>query len=169
MSHFEWRLRRSLNVLLKSQHNGTHEFIHCHSKWNKLIRTVPWLHKLNSIESLRTVLKATFESLMLFCRMDYLAMPENRIHPVILPKDHQSSTLVLKHMHEQLGRNHMIAKLRQQGKKPVKLKTSTEITPVLYHAPVFLLCDERGSLELVTPKWLILPPTVGKEETFPSI
>lgn len=50
-------------------------------------------------------------------RLSRMAMPESRKHPVVLPKHHHVSKLVLKHIHEQLGhcgRNHMLAKLRQQ-------------------------------------------------------
>lgn len=50
-----------------------------------------------------------------------MAMPEDRKHPVILPKHHHVSKLVLKHIHEQLGhrgRNHMLAKLHQRYRIP---------------------------------------------------
>lgn len=50
-------------------------------------------------------------------RLNKMAMPERQKHPVILPKNHHVSKLLLKHIHEQLGhcgRNHMLAKLRQQ-------------------------------------------------------
>lgn len=50
-------------------------------------------------------------------RLSKMAMPEEQKHPMILPKHHHVSKLVLKHIHEQLGhcgRNHMLAKLRQQ-------------------------------------------------------
>ncbi|KAL2098438.1 hypothetical protein ACEWY4_007645 [Coilia grayii] len=50
-------------------------------------------------------------------RLSRMAMPEDQKHPVILPKHHHVSKLVLKHIHEQLGhcgRNHMLSKLRQR-------------------------------------------------------
>lgn len=50
-------------------------------------------------------------------RLSRMAMPEDQKHPVILPKHHHVSKLVLKQVHEQLGhcgRNHMLSKLRQR-------------------------------------------------------
>ncbi|KAK0150375.1 hypothetical protein N1851_008532 [Merluccius polli] len=50
-------------------------------------------------------------------RLSRMAMPEGQKHPVVLPKYHHVSKLALKQIHAQLGhcgRNHMLAKLRQQ-------------------------------------------------------
>lgn len=50
-------------------------------------------------------------------RLSRMAMPERQKHPVILPKDHHVSKVILRNIHEQLGhcgRNHMLARLRQQ-------------------------------------------------------
>lgn len=50
-------------------------------------------------------------------RLSRMAMPESQKHPAILPKNHHVSKVLLRHIHEQLGhcgRNHMLAKLRQQ-------------------------------------------------------
>lgn len=185
------------NVLIKSQGNATHDFIHYQSNWKKLIRAVAWLLKLKDvllhlshkrreiiagmntktsdelekkrpvgkknensktmhedttphikcaekdiirvtqleefpgeIQSLRTDAHRSSRShirkldpflqdklLRTGGRLSQMAMPENRKHPVILPKHHHISKLVMKHIHEQLGhcgRNHMLAKLRQQ-------------------------------------------------------
>ncbi len=43
-------------------------------------------------------------------------MPEERKHPIILAKDQHISTLILRHIHQQLShsvRNHMLSKLRK--------------------------------------------------------
>ena len=188
-----------MNVLVKPQHNPTHDFIHHHSKWNKLTRAVAWLLKLKDVllhlsqkrkeiltdmsiknsdakkqclveRKMQTVKKSLnvqpltvkdvkraekaiicftqleefpseIESLRMDAhvspkshirkldpflqdgllhtggRLSRMAMPECRKHPVVLPKHHHTSKLVLKHIHEQLGhcgRNHMLSKLRQQ-------------------------------------------------------
>ncbi|XP_034151514.1 uncharacterized protein LOC117595338 [Esox lucius] len=50
-------------------------------------------------------------------RLSRLAMPEEAKHPVILSKDLHISTLLLRHIHEQLGhggRNHMLSQLRKK-------------------------------------------------------
>lgn len=50
-------------------------------------------------------------------RLSRLAMPEEAKHPVILSKDLHISTLLLRHIHEQLGhggRNHMQSRLRKK-------------------------------------------------------
>lgn len=50
-------------------------------------------------------------------RLSRLAMPEEAKHPVILSKDLHISTLLLRHIHEQLchgGRNHMLSRLRKK-------------------------------------------------------
>ncbi|TKS65758.1 hypothetical protein D9C73_028515 [Collichthys lucidus] len=50
-------------------------------------------------------------------RLSRMAMPESQKHPVILPKNHHVSKVLLRHIHEQLGhcgRNHVLAKLRQK-------------------------------------------------------
>ena len=50
-------------------------------------------------------------------RLDKSSMPTQMIHPVSLPKDHHLSVLIPKQIHSSLlhcGRNHMLAKLREQ-------------------------------------------------------
>ncbi|XP_039550287.1 uncharacterized protein LOC120495005 [Pimephales promelas] len=50
-------------------------------------------------------------------RLSKAAMPEGMKHPVILAKDQHISTLILRHIHEQLGhcgRNHLLSRLRQR-------------------------------------------------------
>ena len=50
-------------------------------------------------------------------RLNRLAMPEEAKHPIILSKDLHISTLLLRHIHEQLGhggRNHMLSRLRKK-------------------------------------------------------
>ncbi|XDV29327.1 hypothetical protein PO909_032464 [Leuciscus waleckii] len=63
-------------------------------------------------------------------RLSRMAMPEDRKHPMVLPKHHHVSKLVLKHIHEQLGhcgRNHMLAKLRQQYWIPAAISLARKI------------------------------------------
>lgn len=53
-------------------------------------------------------------------RLDKSAMPEETKQPIILPKDIHISTLILQHIHEQLGhagRNHVLSHLRNIKKK----------------------------------------------------
>ena len=50
-------------------------------------------------------------------RLSKAAMPEETKHPVILSKDQHVSSLILKHIHEQLGhsgRNHVLSRLRRK-------------------------------------------------------
>jgi len=50
-------------------------------------------------------------------RLRNAAMPEERKHPIILYKDQHCATLILRHIHQQLGhsgRNHMLSKLRKK-------------------------------------------------------
>lgn len=50
-------------------------------------------------------------------RLDKSAMPEETKRPIILPKDLHISTLILQHIHEQLGhagRNHVLSHLRKK-------------------------------------------------------
>lgn len=50
-------------------------------------------------------------------RLSKAAMPDDMKHPVILAKDQHISTLIIRHIHEQLGhcgRNHLLSRLRQR-------------------------------------------------------
>lgn len=50
-------------------------------------------------------------------RLSKVAMPEEAKHPVILPKNHHVSRLILEHIHRRVGhsgRNHMLSALRQR-------------------------------------------------------
>ncbi|KAL7841259.1 hypothetical protein SRHO_G00249500 [Serrasalmus rhombeus] len=79
------------------------------------LATSKGLNKRSSLQKLDPVLKD--EVLRVGGRLQRSAMPEETKRPMILPKHHHVSTLILRDIHERLGhagRNHMLSQLRKR-------------------------------------------------------
>ncbi|KAK0145451.1 hypothetical protein N1851_015639 [Merluccius polli] len=132
-------------VIVEDTQTATQRLMSYFSDWNRLKRSVAWFLKIGKvlqemerfpgnrkgfpalssgkcevkkqsrIYKLDPILKDGL--LRVGGRLSKAAMPEETKHPVILSKDQRVSSLIVKHIHEQLGhsgRNHVLSRLRRK-------------------------------------------------------